>query len=121
MKHLALVFAFIACSTVIAQDRAGRDWIPIDAFTVPLSALHEVSQADGSIPMKYWGGFIHSLKPVRVRLAGVDIVVFTSVSEYEQRGIYFSSPASSFAPLDGPDRKFHWNEERGYYEFVFTR
>ncbi len=95
--------------------------MPSEAFTVSEAALHEVKQADGSIPERYWGAPIRSLRPLRVYVHRVNIAVVTEQRDHEERGVYFYVPISSYVPVDGPGRKFRWNTKAEHLEYVFTK
>ena len=125
--HCSRLFSLIAFTSTLLVGCAHRQpavnvgYLPTDAFTVPEDTLHEVKQADGSIPQQYWGAPLRALKPLRVYDDRVNFAVVTAQHGDKERGVYFYRSVSSYAPVDAPGRKFKWNKKTEQLEYVFTK
>jgi hypothetical protein len=121
LLSLVASLSFLLVGCVHHQSALEISYLPAGAFTVSETKLHEVVQADGSIPEQYWGAPIRSLKPLGVYEDRVNIAVVTEQRGHEERGVYFYRPISSYAPMDAPGRKFRWNAKTEQLEYVFTK
>lgn len=123
-RYIAVLLfaALLCCFCIGCAHRAAVSfaYLPSDAFTVPESSLHKVKQDDGSIP-RYWGEPIRSLKPLRVYDDHVNFAVVTEERPNEEHGVYFYVPSSSYAPVNGPGRKFSWDEKTEQLHYVFKK
>src|ERR1041385_4207849 len=123
-RALLFLFAGLLCCLMVGcahRSTVHIGYLPPHAFTVPESSLHEVTREDGSIPERYWGAPVRSLKPLRVYRDRVNVAVVTEERGHQERGVYFYVPVSSYAPVDGPGRKFSWNEKTEQLQYEFTK
>jgi hypothetical protein len=120
-------FSLIALMGLLLAGCAHRQtsvkisYLPPNAFTVSEESLHRVKRDDGSVPEQYWGAPLRTLKPLRVYDDRVNIAVVTEQRAHEERGVYFYRSISSYAPVDGPGRRFRWNAKTEQLEYVFTK
>jgi hypothetical protein len=61
------------------------------------------TKAQGDIPPKYWTASIRALKPIRVYLHRINVVVVQRVVNGVEEGKYIYIPVSSYLPMSGDD------------------
>lgn len=119
---LALLLVVVGCGA--REGDTGADLSP-DALGAAALRTHASYLRSHSgvlpspeVPRTYWAREIKALRPLRVYLHGVNVVVVQRESDGVEEGKYIVTIISSYAPQSGDDGFTFTNPDRCVYDFT---
>ena len=84
-----------------AVTRIGAKVLVKQAWETQVRLVRATRSTEGDVPQEFWGEAIKELKPVRVYMHNVNVVVVLRASGPTEEGLYIYIPISSYIPMTG--------------------